>query len=138
MTTVTDDHSSVAATSLLPCSSGGQKSNMGHQRCILEALALPFPASRSSCIPGLWPCITLTWFFCFFKDFIYLLESERESMSRGRARGRGRSRLPCRAGSPIPGSILGPWNRDLSCRQTLHRRSLPDSPICFFHHIFSL
>ena len=42
---------------------------------------------------------------------------------RGRDMGRGRSRLS--AGSPRWGSILGPWDHDLSQRQMLNQLSHP-------------
>ena len=47
---------------------------------------------------------------------------------RGRGRGRGRSRFPAELSRPKPGLIPGPWDRDLSPRQTLHRLSHPGVP----------
>ena len=54
---------------------------------------------------------------CFFLRF-YLFIHERHT-ERGRDIGRGRSRLP--VGSLMQGSIPGPWDHDLSQRQTLNQ-----------------
>ena len=60
-------------------------------------------------------------FFFFFKDFIYLFERQtaRESTSSGE------KQTPRWAGSPIP----GPWDHDLSPRQTFHQISHPGGPL---------
>lgn len=53
---------------------------------------------------------------------------ERECANR---RGRGRSRLPpaSSAGEPTQGSILGPWEHDLSRKQIFNRLSHPGAPV---------
>jgi len=56
-----------------------------------------------------------------FKDFTYLFDRELESTSRGSGRQREREKQDLRrAGSPTWGSIPGPWDHDLSRRQTLN------------------
>ena len=53
----------------------------------------------------------------FFKDFIYVLEREREA---GGGAEENERQTPHSAGSPVWGSILGLWDHDLSQRQTLN------------------
>ena len=67
----------------------------------------------------------LVVFVCFKFLYIYLTERERESAStsRGSCRQRGRSRLLTQQGS-----IPGPWDHDLSQRQTLNQLSYPRAP----------
>ena len=64
--------------------------------------------------------------------FIYLTEREKEitSRQRGRQRERGKQ-APRRAGSPIRGSIPGPWYHDLRRRQRLNPLSHPGAPVWF-------
>ena len=53
-------------------------------------------------------------------------EREREQEhEQGEVRGRGRSKLPTEQGTQCWGSIPGPWDRDLSQKQTLHWLSHP-------------
>jgi len=63
-------------------------------------------------------CLT----FFFFKDFIYLFDRERELARAGtQARVWEREKQASgRAGSLMRGSIPGPWDHDLSRRQTLN------------------
>ena len=57
----------------------------------------------------------------FFKKILFVSERERERASMSRERGRGPS-LPAEQDS-----ILGPWDRDLSRRQTLNQLSHSDT-----------
>ena len=62
--------------------------------------------------------------FLFFK-IVYLFERQSrasENTVEGRGRGKGRSRISTEqgAGSPVQDSIPGPWDHDLTQRQTLN------------------
>ena len=74
--------------------------------------------------------------FIFLKDFVYLFDREWESTStsRGRGRGRGRSSLFTKqgAGSPMLGSIPGPWDLDLRQRQMFNWLNHPSAPNLLF------
>ena len=73
------------------------------------------------------------WFDCFLKDFIYLFERETEivtEIAKESTREEEREKqTPCSAGSPMQGSISGPWDHDLSWRQMLKWLSHPAIPI---------
>ena len=60
---------------------------------------------------------------------MYLKESKRASVQREEqgAEGEGEADFP-RGGSRRQGSISGPWDHDLSPRQTLNRLSHPGAP----------
>ena len=63
----------------------------------------------------------------FFKDCIYLRERKWE-WERTWA---GERQTPHWAGSPVWGSIPGPWSYDLSQRQMINRLSHPGTPYLF-------
>ena len=84
------------------------------------------------CFLAIW----ITFFnFFFYKDFIYLFDSERERegerTSRGSSRGRerGRSKLPAEQGAQHGARSQDPRIM-MSRRQTLNRLSHPGAPIC--------
>ena len=61
----------------------------------------------------------------FFKDFIYLLEGEREARARtSEGEGQKDKQIPCWARSLTWGSIPGSWDHDLSPRQIFNQLSL--------------
>ena len=66
-------------------------------------------------------CLLLSYFqvvsHIFFKDFIYLFDKEGERDYKQAEREKQASHP---AGSPMWGSIPGPWDHDLSRRQTLN------------------
>jgi len=69
-------------------------------------------------------------YYYFLKDFIYLRERtherEREGKSMNWGEGQREKHTPYGgAGSPMQGSIPGPWDHVLSRRQTLNRLSHP-------------
>ena len=66
---------------------------------------------------GLTLDVLRAWRDFFFKDFIYLFMRDTE---RTRDIGRGRSRLPAGTGNLMQDLIPGPWDHDLSQRQTLN------------------
>ena len=68
---------------------------------------------------------------CYFFFFIYLAHRVKEHKQWG-GRGRGRSRLPTEHEARHGGSIPGPWDHDLSWRQTLNPLSHPGAPCSFF------
>ena len=77
-------------------------------------------------------------FFLRFYLFIHLREWEREkekahkSTNRGSNRQREREKqTPLWAGSPMSCSIPGPWDHDLSRRQTLNQMNNPNIPHLF-------
>ena len=64
---------------------------------------------------------------CPWKD-LFIWEKNRACTSRGRNKRRGRNRLPIEQGTPTWGSIPGPWDHDLSPRQTVNQLSHPGTP----------
>ena len=64
--------------------------------------------------------------FLFSQDFIYLFNRERAREHKQEEQQRERGKQASRwAGSPMKGSIPGPWNHDPSWRQTLSRLGAP-------------
>jgi len=90
----------------------------------------PATVRRSNFIQKIEHLFFLTFIsFSFLKIlFIYLRERVRVCMSRGRGTGRGRSRLPTEQGAWWEGLIPGPWDHDLSRRQTFNWLSHPGAP----------
>ena len=87
---------------------------------------------KKSCASGTkWPrrwwslseSVNLIPFLKKKNDFIYLRETERESMSREREK-----QTPYWAGSQIQSLISGLWDHDLSWRQAVNQLSHPGAP----------
>ena len=57
---------------------------------------------------------------------MYLFEKERAQA------GGGKEETPHWVKSPMRGSILGPWDQELSQRQTLNQLSHPGAPVVMF------
>jgi len=60
----------------------------------------------------------MVFFFKIFKIYSFERDTEREHKQGERQRER-KKQTPCSAGSPTWGSIPGPWDHDLSQKQTL-------------------
>ena len=73
------------------------------------------------------PQMPSSFFFFFFKIF-YLSERERESTNMGKGQREREKQTPPRSRKPMYGSIPGPWDHDLSWRQTLNQLSHPGTP----------
>ena len=70
------------------------------------------------------PLFFKTIYFIFLKSLF-----DRESTSRGSGRQREKEeQVPHWTGSPMQGSVPGPWDHDLSWRQTLNQLSHPGAP----------
>ena len=79
---------------------------------VLDSAFISRPAVLNVCVrPNYCPSF---WFF-FLRFYLFIHEKHRE---RGRDIGKGRSRLP--AGNLMWDLIPGPWDHDLSQRQTLN------------------
>ena len=73
----------------------------------------------------------------FFKR-LYLREREKEH-KQGAGAERGRSKLPTEQRTQQRGALIpGPWNHDLSQRQTLNRLSHPGAPAHLFKPKFHI
>ena len=72
----------------------------------------------------------LSFFFFFFFFKILILFIHERHAERSRDIGRGRSKLP--VGSLMQDSIPGPWDRNLSQRQTLNHLATQASMGIFF------
>ena len=72
--------------------------------------------------------LVLQLFFWFKKKFFLIYLTETTSRQRGKQK---RKQAPCRAESPMWGSILGPWDHDLSRMQRLNPLSHPGAPSSF-------
>lgn len=86
-------------------------------------------------------CFRKACFFIFFLKslFIYSLERERERAGtswslepeQGLGERKEEKQTPCGSGNLMGDSILGPWDHDLSKRQTLMTES-PKRPMAFY------
>ena len=113
-----------------PCSLTGRRACPAPSSPPHPASSLPFVLffTLSLSISFTWRCsksnlYVISFLKTFFKDFISLFERQRT----WRGEEQREKQTPCWAGSPTQDSIPGPWDHDLSRRQTLNWLSHPDA-----------
>ena len=101
-------------------------------RYIFHFISLPPSFSCHTWTLHIWSFFLFFFFFKILLTYLREREHKRECTSWGEGPREREKQTPHWAGSPMLGSILGPWVHDLTWRQMLNPRSHPGVPTWSF------